>query len=490
MVKAAALRNDEERPVRPPPSSAGLPPCPDAWWRHGGVLLVLLFALIGAVWHARGLYSLAGLCVVSGASAACVLFLPRRPPRAGPWWAVLILASLLSGVLVCNALWGDVLSYAALRMRKTYRLPAAVSLGMLVGYWVMRRRQSFTPLLIGSVVCYVAFMSTQLMRSPAPIIDGWVLTTEATERLLDGRYVYGHAYSDVYAAHGLPGFGYRVFLIYPPGLILHYVPAVWLGEDVRWMNLTAMAFGLLFFASWVPRPSGPGGLTHTVTAAGAVVMFWFHGGQAWALEQAWPAPWILLYLCLALWAWRRSAWVTVVAVAVGLTFKQTTWLCAPFLLALAIKERRWKLIASVAVGVGVIVGPFFFWHPAAFFRDVVLDLLQKPPRVDALSWSAVCLRHAKWLYEWAYLLGYVIYAVCLGWLAWRMRTLRREDALMETARWMTFALLGLFLFLKQSFFNYYYVSNGLLVFYVCMLGKAGGPPSIRKDLAQGAGPRG
>ena len=60
------------------------------------------------------------------------------------------------------------------------------------------------------------------------------------------------------------------------------------------------------------------------------------------------------------------------------------------------------------------------------------------------------------------------YAAAFGCLAWRLRRLRGDAAVAEAAKWMALGLLGFFLFLKVSFFNYYYVVAGLLACYALL----------------------
>jgi len=316
---------------------------------------------------------------------------------------------------------------------------------------------------------------------------------------------YGREYSNVYEGTQIESPDYKMLFNYLPGLILHYVPGTVFGGDIRWTNLVGIACGLLLFAVCArsqkdeprggPHPSqglayscwrrcaerdsfaGRGTAAvavrqHPVTRAAAVVLFWYHGGQVLVVEQAWPEAWLLVYVGLALWTWRRSTLVPAVALVLALTLKQTAWFCAPFFLALAVKERRWGLIAAVAAGVTAIVLPFLLWNPGAFVQNVVVHFFEIAPRTNALSWSAACLRDAPALFPYAYRLSYVVYAAALACLVLRLRHLRGRDAVLETHVWMTVGLLALFLFLKQSFFNYYYVVGGLLAFTFCLAGRS------------------
>jgi hypothetical protein len=465
------------------------PASPWSW----SLVLTLLLALICGVHYSRGSHDPWALAVVSLVLTLLWGLLGRHVPRGETPALAVVLALGFSIGMVWHFMAHDPMIFAIDRQRKRYLLLAAASLGMMTCHWALPRRRTVTPLFVGSLAMYAAFLVLQMLRSPTPIIDGFVLNTEAAQALLRGEFIYGRRYTDIYQVWGWPGFGYEIRYIYLPGLAMHYVPAVALGLDIRWVNLLAMtcAFGL--FASCVGRARADGWRPRPVTAAAALVMFWFHAGQMFMLEQAWPEGLVLLYVCLALWAWRRSAVLTAAGLIAALTLKQTAWFCAPFVFGLAARERRWGLLAAVAAGVTAVVGPFFFSDPAAFFSDVVVDLWAKPPRWDSLSWSAVCLHYCRPLFTWTYPVSFIAYLLAVGLFWGRVRRLSGEEAVLETVKWMAIGLLGLFLFLKQSFFNYYYVVEGLLAFYVCLA--AGGFALDRyvpdgHDDNEGAGTRG
>ena len=445
----------------------------DRW----SLVLVLLYALTTALRHSMGFYTPEALTGVSMVLAAWVLLLGDTRPRAGKGWVAVVLALVFVAAVLHDFFTADRLMYFVSKQRKRYRLVAAVSVGALLLDWILakaRRRRRFpTPLQAAAVLLYCVYMGSQILRSPYPMIDVWTLNTEAAWAAAHGENVYGRTYTDIYEKHGQEGFGYPIRYCYLPGLALHYAPAALLRADIRWVNLAAMALGLLLFSHCVGKTlrAPPDGLRPSGwAAAGATLMFWYWTCQTFMLEQSWPEPILLLYLCAAFWLWRRSTFWTGVALVLALTLKQTAWFCAPFLLALAVKEKRWGLIGGVALGVCAVIGPYFFRDPSAFVHDVILDLLRKPPRPESLSWSAVCLRYCPSLFAWVYPLSYVAYAAAFWAFLRRLRRMEGHEAVLETLKWTALGLLAFFLFLKQSFFNYYYVVLGLLAFYVCLAG--------------------
>jgi len=454
-----------------PPRAPGRPA-----WLGWGWLLLLQFAVILSAWWAGGLFDYRALIILTVVFAGCVGFLGLARPRAGTWWLVLPTGAVLAAVLVHDLLTREALLYAEKPQRLAFLVLAGASLALLIVGWLVRRRWLRIGLSIGAVLLFGAFLVSQLHRSPSPLIDTWQTNSEATEAFLKGLNPYDREYTNIYEQRGSDiKVDYPMLFNYLPGLILHYVPGTVLGGDIRWTNLAGMTCGLLVFALCVrPRSGGPSRAPHPVTRAAAVVLFWYHGGQMLVLEQAWPEAWLLVYIALAMWTWRRSRWVPAAALILALTLKQTAWFCAPFFVALSLREGRWRLIAAVAAGVAAVVLPFFLWNPRAFTHNVVLHFLKLGARPQALSWTAACLRAAPHLVPLVSWLSYAVYAAAFGCLVVRIRRCRGHAAVMETYTWMTLGLFGLFLFLKQSFFNYYYVVGGLLAFYPCLAARDGG----------------
>jgi hypothetical protein len=239
----------------------------------------------------------------------------------------------------------------------------------------------------------------------------------------------------------------------------------------------ALAGGLALSAFAVRRlKDGSEGWTWAV-AGSAAALFWYHGGQAFLLEQAWPEGLILLYLCLAALLWGRHAVLAGIALGLAMCVKQTAWFVGPFLGLAAIREKRWGLLAACAV-VGLLFAvPFLAWDPGAFIDNCLVDLLRKPPRADGLSWAAFSLQHGGAAFGLVTALGYICYLGALALLARALWRRGERDAL-GAAWWAAaFGLLGFFLFLKQSFFNYYYLVAGMLAFYPLLAGRKAGTES-------------
>ena len=427
------------------------------------LLLLAEGLLVFGVWRCRGWYSLPSLILVTVAFAVLLFLFLRRHFEGFDSLVVPGTGLLCVGMLLTDLVVVDPLLFGHSPQIIFLKALPFLAVGLLgAGWWTGRDRLGRLALAAG-VLGFALYLAAQLLRTPSPVMDVWTITTEAAEAFLAGKNPYRLFYTDVYEKAGMPGYGYEMRFIYLPGHLLHAALPAAFGLDIRWVSLVAIAGGLGLFA-WIVECNSSRMLR--VGAGTAVIIFWVHGGQPYLLEQSWPEAMLLVYLCLALWAWSSRPRIACIALVLALSLKQTTWFFAPFLIALLVAERRWGVIAVVAGGVALIVSPFFFWDPHAFFENVVLDLLQKSPRPNALSWASVVLRRVPSAFALITALSYVVYFAALAMLINRLRKRPREEWLAETEKWMIVGVFGFFLFLKQAFFNYYYLVSGLLAFYL------------------------
>lgn len=436
-----------------------------------GRLLLGLLLLLAMLWVSRGGYNVPCLVVLTLLAVGWTVYAIlgstglRFSTADG---AIALFACLL---VVLDLLLQDPTYYSTRGSRLTPLIPALASLGCLSAGWLARRPPRRYILLCVAVLLYGGFLGTELLRSPNPIIDVWSISTQATDTLLSGHNPYVPVYSDIYKEHGLPGYGYVMRYIYLPGLLMHLALPRVMGLDVRWMYVLAatLSFGLCAVEIRRRRSTPRHGRPFLIAGTAAIV-FWYFGGQVFLIEQSWPEVLILFYAVLALWAWRRSAWVTGAALVLMLSLKQTSWFLVPFLLVPAVRQRRWRLIAGVAAASAVPIIVFLAWNPGAFLSCTIFDLLRKAPRPDSLSWSAVTLRHAPGLLAGVTALSFATYAAALGTLIYRSVRGGGRPLLDETLLWTVLGLFGFFLFLKQSFFNYYYLVAGLLAWLLVRVG--------------------
>lgn len=440
--------------------------------QHLAMAVVVLAALVLAVWFSLGMFSLPALVVVTGCWAGCALLFAAPGQEGSP--GRLLTAAVAAGAITCVALLlgGEPLLYPARPRSAVQPFAGALALGLLLWGWLSGDRRRAHLLLVLATMAYAALLGAELLRSPSPVMDVWQIETEAAHVLLNGQNPYREIYGDVYEGAGVAGYGYPMRYIYLPGLLLHLAPAVWVGADIRWVSVLAMCGGFLLFARLVRGCSPGGGYRHPLAlAAAAAVIFWFQPGQPFLLEQAWPEALILFYVALAFRAWRGHPVLAGAALVLALSLKQTTWFLLPFLVGLAVRERRWRMMTLVAVGVTCLLLPFLVWSPHHFVQNVLVDLLQKAPRSDSLSWSSLAQGGTGAALLWVSGVGWVAYGA--GWLGLASHLSRSgdRDLTLAALKWAILSLFAFFLFLKQSFFNYYYLIAGLLALYVCLAGR-------------------
>jgi hypothetical protein len=432
--------------------------------------LLLQTFVIHAAWRARGLYRPRSLLLLSVAFAGlCALAVfPRRlrgVTRSG-LWLVAGAAVVCQAWIILDLFRREPLLYAVSRDRGPALCAALGSLGLVCMGWLTAERRRAVLLLLVGAAAYALFLGIELRRTPAPAMDVWSITTEATDELLAGGNPYARVYSDIYKdGYSDRRYGYEPRFIYLPGLLLHSAPFRLLGLDVRWLSVLALTGGLLFSGLVVRRLKDERAGWQWLVAALATALFWFHGGQAFLLEQAWPEGLILLYLCLGAWLWRRHGVLAGIAFGLAMAVKQTAWFVGPFIALAAVAERRWRLLAACAVTGCLFALPFLAWNPTAFVDNCLMDLLRKPPRADGLTWAAFSLRHGGAAFALVAAGSYVCYLGALALLGGALLQGERRDAV--AVAWWAAALgmLGFFLFLKQSFFNYYYLVAGMLAFF-------------------------
>ncbi len=439
----------------------------------GAVFLVLLCVLVLGVYGTFGRYHDVTLYGITICLAGLVSLLATRRQGFLTSYVTIVVGLGLAVAVLVDLCARDPLEYAWLSRPQTWRhaVPALAAVGLLVWGWVTGSRRAAPVVLACAALAFGAYLAAQLHRSPEPVMDVWTIGNESADALLAGRNPYTQVYSDPYEGSEFVGPDYAQTFNYLPGMALQMAVPRLLGLDARWLSLAAMVGGLFLFAMVVRRGEGAHPWS-AVWPGAALIIFWFNGGQAFLLEQAWPESLILVYVCLALWAWQSCQWMATAALILALTMKQTTWFCFPFVAALAIKERRWKLCVIVTAGVTLIVGPFFLWDTGAFFRNVVTSLTSMPPRDDGLGWGAWCIHNAPGLFGYVTKLSFLTYAAALVCLVLRLRRATGREAVLETLKWMALGLFGFFLFLKVAFYNYYYLVMGLLAFYAVMQSRA------------------
>jgi hypothetical protein len=322
------------------------------------------------------------------------------------------------------------------------------------------------------VAVHLGLATITIKASPNPMIDVVTVHRAAFRAIEHGRSPYSIVFRDIYGGRGD---------FYPPGAvkngIVHFgypYPIVsllqaWPGQqwfgDFRYSELLSLSGGVIFIAL-------AAGLSRVAVLALALLLFTPRG--FFQLEQAWTEPLLVLWVGIALWAWRRQ-WMrlTVTAVAMTVAIKQylvvaipLAWLMrnAPwppsFLMTphtspvpgVTIPARRWAhLVGPILVGsiAALTFVPVLLWDAQGFINSALLVQVNEKLRPDALSFAVTYAQtYGHELSTAAYGL-IVLAAIALA--AWRApATPAGFVAALAVVLFTTFA------FGKKAFCNYYF----------------------------------
>ena len=179
------------------------------------VALVAFYLLVWAPWRTYGRFDVYSLIVVTVAFVLLAAWAGWLQV-ARPTPPLLTLAGLLGVLTVVGFLTVPPLYYA---VRPEGALTPLIGIGaaaLLVGGWAVRSHRLGIGLTAAAAAAFGVYLACQLARTPAPIMDVWSISSEATRALLHGQNPYTQTYTDVYRAVGAPGYGYAPIYIYLP----------------------------------------------------------------------------------------------------------------------------------------------------------------------------------------------------------------------------------------------------------------------------------
>jgi len=298
--------------------------------------------------------------------------------------------------------------------------------------------------LAGALALGLVVRAGALVASPDPVIDVYAWLVQAPRALAAGRNPYAMRLASPYATPRAQRFGSNTPVdddppTYPPGIILHALPAA-AGIDPRWVLVAAwLALVGLALAA---------GVGEAYPAVGLLLLL---PTVTFTAEQAW------FDILLALWftaglLWPRGSGG--VAWGLALTIKQTGVFLLPAMVAARAGERgRWRAVAAT---VAAVVLPFVLWSPRDFWHDVVAGHLGTSVRLDALCLPVWWHVNLGWDLPAEPLLAVVVVVAAL--VAWRARTSRPGTAVAAAVGLLVFNLLN-----RRAMLNYYEVAVALLV---------------------------
>ncbi len=338
--------------------------------------------------------------------------------------------------------------------------------------------------LVALVLANVGLGVITFKASPDPAIDVVTVHRAAFAAIAQGQSPYSVTFEDIYKGkesfyppgaveNGVVQFGYP----YPLGSLLMAWPGQLLAGDFRYAELAALALGAVAIAL-------AGGMTSVAVLAMALLLF--TPRVFFELEQAWTEPLLVLWLGVALWAWReRWLRVAMVAIALLVTVKQYLILAVPLACLLpplaqspsAVDSRqsavthssahnrtaddrlptavnrlwfdRSRVPLTIALIAGALFVPMLLWDFNGFVRSALMVQVNEGLRLDALS---LAVNYWRWAgREMPTVLYGAIVLGALALAAWRApATPGGYAAALAVVLFTTFA------FGKKAFCNYYF----------------------------------
>ncbi|HYE85454.1 MAG TPA: glycosyltransferase 87 family protein [Vicinamibacterales bacterium] len=303
-------------------------------------------------------------------------------------------------------------------------------------------------LLAFDVLIMALMISAQIVTlsaSPSPHIDVFTMLREAMDGLLAGANPYTLTYTDIY------GFNTPPPVTYFPGTFGALLPGHLVFGDFRaaYIVCTIAAVAGIYRLA---RDEG-----YDAPHARLWVLVWLTlPVSLFVLEQAWVDS---LLVPLAIWsviALRRKQWLLAGAlIGYGFAIKPTVILLAWFALLLAVADgaaAALMLGGTILVVVAVVLTPFVWMEPRAFYDDTIGFLLKQPLLGSPHSLPALIqLVSNRVLPAWV---GASLAALMAGLvLPWWMR---RSSGLRAVAFPLALSYVVTFYVVKNAYANYYY----------------------------------
>jgi hypothetical protein len=187
----------------------------------------------------------------------------------------------------------------------------------------------------------------------------------------------------------------------------------------------------------------------------AVVLLLLYPRIFYLLERAWTEPFLSFAIAFCAWAVAgQTAFLIPIGLALVMASKQYGLLWVPSLLAARVVRGRDVLIGAVIAFLTAL--PFIVWDYREFWFDTVLFQFYQPFRHDALSISSLVAQATGWQVPSSFGFAAALATIALSFWC-------RRSGLATAAFSGAAVLLAFFLFNKQAFFNYYWLTSVLLI---------------------------
>jgi hypothetical protein len=418
------------------------------WGFYDPVAVVLLLAaftlLVVAFWSA----------------ARCGDAKSREP--GSPVFAIALVGLLLIACTTRSAIYLQSESYDELYHRGLATLAGLVALGHFHARpW--RRPVQVASFVAGALLACV-FRIWMPMASPAPVIDTFSISQEASAFVLEGRNPYITPVTDVYGGADI-GYVLPAYVYLPAGLyvqVLSYAAA----GDVRYAYVVAEILTALI--AWrMARRRWPG-----PTAECIALLFLYNPRSLFVIEQGWLDP--LVLACAALSLLLRDHQRPIAAsLSYGYMVSVKPYMAYALIQWLIIERNRRHMAAALLVGI-LTVTPFLLADWRSFVANGVLFNALIPFRRQSLTVYALLSRTLGLLPPPG--LTVLVGGILTG-LTWIPQ--RRIQPIRGFLFAVTTTLFGMFLFGSSGFCNWYYLVGGFMIFLIAASGGDRPPAGCR-----------
>lgn len=308
--------------------------------------------------------------------------------------------------------------------------------------------KKFTPKMAWVILTVLlSFRILTLIGSPNPLIDVFTSNTDAVGQLLQLKNPYTFQYTDIYNGR----YDYRPGLVYWPGIFLWQLPSFILFKDVRALFIFAEIMMLLAFLRLMKN------LDVEKSLIWLICLLWsFFPVQNFVLEQSWIDPGLM-----ALTAWffvfmmEEKYYLSAVILGLMVSTKQYAVITAIIFIPHLLDKLKFKKFISFVffsiISALALVLPFFLNNPQKFIEMTITVPSLQAFRSDSFSFIAVLWNNFNdinfsiltWLMPLLFLILSFIFVLF-------------KKNLKNCALGLFYCYLGIFLFGKQAFCNYYF----------------------------------
>ena len=304
--------------------------------------------------------------------------------------------------------------------------------------------------LVAVVALHFGLMIWMFAAVPVVGQDMPLVHEEASAALLRGVNPYSITFENIYG-YGTPFYpielqdGDRLLFgfPYPPLSLLMSLPGFILAGDYRVAALAAISIAALLIGH---MRTGP-------LAVGAALLLLLSPLTARVLHNGWTEPFVVVWLAVTVYLAVRRLATTAVALGLLIATKQYMPLLLPIAMGL-LSDVRSRIgtgrMLTLTIGVAVATAvPFVVWGPADLVLSTVVTQLLQPFREDGATVPALLARLGLWVPPvWLGLaVAGAIFVVV-------MRKAARTPTGFALAS--AVVLMGLFLFTRNAFMNYYF----------------------------------